>query len=141
MVNCPGFELESFLKAFKIAFKTINFIKFDKIILKMKKLRSIIALSLLVFAASCQTRVVDKLKPMQKNSLELYQKYTITTNEPKVVKMEVLKVDDDKIYGKTNDGQEVNINKSDVRTIKKTDWISSILIGAAGILAVIFVPI
>ncbi|WP_234111257.1 MULTISPECIES: bacteriophage spanin2 family protein [Chryseobacterium] len=107
----------------------------------MKNPRAIIALSLLVFATSCQTRVVDKLKPMQKNSLELYQKYTITTNEPKLVKMEVLKVDDDKIYGKTSNGQEVNINKSDVRTIKKTDWISSIAIGAAAILAVIFVPI
>jgi uncharacterized protein involved in tellurium resistance len=55
--------------------------------------------------------------------------------------MEVLKVDDDKIYGKLKSGEEVVINKSDVREAKKLDLFSSIAIALAAIAAVIFVPI
>ena len=101
-------------------------------------------LSILVFlflVTSCQTRVVSIQKPLQNNSLELYQKYTIQTQDAKVIKMEVLKVDDDKIYGKLKSGEEVVINKSDVREAKKLDLFSSIAIALAAIAAVIFVPI
>lgn len=101
-------------------------------------------LSILVFlflVTSCQTRVVSIQKPIQNNSLELYQKYTIQTQDAKVIKMEVLKVDDDKIYGKLKSGEEVVINKSDVREAKKIDLFSSIAIALAAIAAVIFVPI
>lgn len=101
-------------------------------------------LSILVFlflVTSCQTRVVSIQKPIQNNSLELYQKYTIQTQDAKVIKMEVLKVDDDKIYGKLKSGEEVVINKSDVREAKKLDLFSSIAIALAAIAAVIFVPI
>lgn len=91
--------------------------------------------------SSCQTRVVSTQKPLQNNSLELYQKYTIQTNDAKVIKLEVLKLDDDKIYGKLKSGEDVVINKSDVREAKKLDLFSSVAIAFAAIAAVIFVPI
>lgn len=91
--------------------------------------------------SSCQTRVVSTQKPLQNNSLELYQKYTIQTNDAKVIKLEVLKLDDDKIYGKLKSGEDVVINKSDVREAKKLDLFSSVAIAVAAIAAVIFVPI
>ena len=105
----------------------------------MKNVLSIFVCLFLV--TSCQTRVVSIQKPIQNNSLELYQKYTIQTQDAKVIKMEVLKVDDDKIYGKLKSGEEVVINKSDVREAKKLDLFSSIAIALAAIAAVIFVPI
>ena len=105
----------------------------------MKNVLSIFVCLFLV--TSCQTRVVSIQKPIQNNSLELYQKYTIQTQDAKVIKMEVLKVDDDKIYGKLKSGEEVVINKSDVREAKKLDVFSSIAIALAAIAAVIFVPI
>lgn len=107
----------------------------------MKKLLSIFAISLLLLATSCQTRVVSPQKPMYDNSLELYKKYTIQTKEPKLIKMEVLKVDAEKIYGKDKNGADVTVNRNNVREIKKLDVLSSVALGAAAILAVIFVPI
>lgn len=105
----------------------------------MKKLVPILMI-LFVFA-SCQTRVVSVQNPIQANSVELYQKYTIQTNDAKIVKMEVLKQDQVKIYGKLKNGEEVIINKSDIREMKKLDLFSSIAIGVAALAAVIFVPI
>jgi hypothetical protein len=105
----------------------------------MKKLFSILVL--LFILASCQTRVVSLQKPMQKNSVELYQKYTIQTNDAKIIKVNVLKQDDTKIYGKLKSGEEVVIEKSEVREIKKLDLFSSILIALGAVAAVIFVPI
>lgn len=107
----------------------------------MKKYFSILSLLLILTATSCQTRVVSLQKPMQKNSLELYQKYTVQTNEGKMIKLEVLKQDDTQIFGKSKTGEEIVINKSDVREVKKVDLFSSIAIGLAAIAAVIFVPI
>ena len=60
----------------------------------MKKSFPIFVLVLTLFVTSCQTRVVTLDKPITNNSLELYQKYTFETQDAKVVKMEVLKVDD-----------------------------------------------
>ena len=107
----------------------------------MKKYFSILSLLVILTATSCQTRVVSLQKPMQKNSLELYQKYTVQTNEGKMIKLEVLKQDDTQIYGKTKTGEEVVISKADVREVKKVDLFSSVVIGLAAIAAVIFVPI
>lgn len=90
---------------------------------------------------SCQTRVVSLQKPMQNNSLELYQKYTVQTNDAKVIKLEVLKLDDENIYGKLKSGEDVIIKKSDVREAKKLDLLSSVAVAVAAIAAVIFVPI
>ena len=90
---------------------------------------------------SCQTRVVSMNKPMQNNSLELYQKYTIQTKDAQVLKVEVVKLDDEKIYGKLKSGETVVINKGDVREAKKVDVFSSLVIALAAIAAVIFVPI
>ena len=95
----------------------------------------------LMILTSCQTRVVSMQKPMQNNSLELYQKYTIQTNDAQIIKLEVLKLDDEKIYGKLKSGEDVVINKSDVREAKKLDLLSSVAIAVAAIAAVIFVPI
>lgn len=107
----------------------------------MKKLFSIFILILLLSVTSCQTIVVSVQKPMKDNSLELYQKYTIQTNDAKITKMEVLKVDDQNIYGKTKTGESVTINRAEVREIKKLELIPSIAIAVAAVTAVIFVPI
>ena len=95
----------------------------------------------MLLITSCQVRVVSPQKPMQKNSIELYQKYTVQTNDAKEVRMQVLRQDDEKIYGKTKNGEEIEINKSDIREVKKVDLLSSIAIGLAAVAAVIFVPI
>ena len=95
----------------------------------------------MLLLTSCQTRVVSMQKPMQNNSLELYQNYTIQTNDAKSIKLKVLKLDDEKIYGKLKSGEDMVINKSDVREAKKLDLFSSIAIALAAIAAVIFVPI
>lgn len=107
----------------------------------MKKYFSIIVLILILSVSSCQTRVVSQQKPLQANSLELYEKYTILTNEPAEYKVQVLKQDGTKIYAKNKKGEEIVINKSDIREVKKLDLLSSIAIGVAAIAAVIFVPI
>ena len=78
---------------------------------------------------------------MQKNSLELYQKYTFQTNDGRLTKMEVLKQDDSQIYGKTKTGEDVVIAKADVREARKLDVFSSIVVGLSAGAAVIFVPI
>ena len=107
----------------------------------MKKYFSIFTLLVILSVTSCQTRVVSQQKPMQKNSLELYQKYTFQTNDGKLTKMEVLKQDDTQIYGKTKSGEDIVIAKADVREARKLDVFSSIVLGLAAVAAVIFVPI
>ena len=107
----------------------------------MKKYFSIFTLLIILTATSCQTRVVSQQKPMQKNSLELYQKYTFQTNDGRLTKMEVLKQDDSQIYGKTKTGEDIVIAKADVREARKLDVFSSIVVGLAAVAAVIFVPI
>lgn len=106
----------------------------------MKKLFAVIVLMVLLSVTSCQTRVVSSVKPMQKNSIELYKKYTIQTQDAKEVKVEVVRLDDEKIYGKTKSGEEVVINKSDVREVRRFDLLPSIAIGVAAVAAVIFIP-
>lgn len=106
----------------------------------MKKLIPIFSL-LLLLMVSCQTRVVSSQKPMKESSLELYQKYTVQTNDAKITKLQLLKIDEQNIYGKTKTGENVTINKYDIREVKKVDLLSSIGIGVAAIAAVIFVPI
>ena len=98
-------------------------------------------LSISVMLISCQTRVVSPNKPMYDNSLDLYKKYTVVTNDSKSQKLEVIKVDAAKIYGKNKSGETVEIQRSDVREIKKPDVLSSIIIVVAAVAAVIFVPI
>lgn len=105
----------------------------------MKRISAFIILTF--FLISCQTRVVSQQKPLQANSLELYQNYTIVTNAPAQYKVQVLKQDQDKIYTKNKKGEEIIINKSDIREVKKLDLFSSIAIAVAAIAAVIFVPI
>lgn len=107
----------------------------------MKNFFSIFVLLLLLTATSCQTRVVSAQKPMQVNSLELYQRYTIQTHDAKQYKVEVLRQDTEKIYAKTKLGEEVTLNKSDIREVKKLNILSSVLIAVAAVAAVIFVPI
>ncbi|WP_367174823.1 bacteriophage spanin2 family protein [uncultured Chryseobacterium sp.] len=130
MVDCAGFKFKIILK--KHIFEKISY---------MKKLFPIFILVLLLSITSCQTRVVSVQKPMKDNSLELYQKYTIQTNDAKITKMQVLKVDEQNIYGKTKTGESVTINRVDVREVKKLELLPSIAIGVAAIAAVIIVPI
>ena len=78
---------------------------------------------------------------MQTNSLELYQKYTIQTNDAQSIKLKVLRQDNEKIIGKLKTGEEVVVDKSNIREAKKVDVLSSVFIGVAALAAVIFVPI
>lgn len=105
----------------------------------MKRLFYIIIIS--SFLYSCQTRVVSQEKPLQANSLELYQNYTIITNTPAQYKVQVLRQDEEKIYTKNRKGEEFIINKNEIREVKKLDLFSSVAIGLAAIAAVVFVPI
>ena len=109
--------------------------KYPKIIFKL------FTLSLFALMISCQTRVASPSKPMFDNTLELYKKYSIQTKDAKTQKIEVLKVDATKIYGKNKAGEMVEIERSEVREIKKPDILSSVIIGAAALAAVIFIPI
>ena len=109
--------------------------KYPKIIFKL------FTLSLFALMISCKTRVVSPSKPMFDNTLELYKKYSIQTKDAKTQKIEVLKVDATKIYGKNKAGEMVEIERSEVREIKKPDILSSVIIGAAALAAVIFIPI
>ncbi|MNK22751.1 hypothetical protein D3C87_410320 [compost metagenome] len=106
-----------------------------------KNITKLLVLSLFFILASCSTRVVSPNKPMQDNSLDLYKTYTIQTKDAKSQKLEVLKVDATKIYGKNKAGEMVEIEKSEVREIKKPDYLVSAIIAIAAIAAVIFVPI
>ena len=107
----------------------------------MKKLFSILTFIFLLVLSSCQTLVVSQQKPLKDNSLELYQKYTIQTNDVRQVKMEVLKIDDTKIYGKDRKGENIEIEKSNIRQVRKLNVLASVGIAVAAIAAVIFVPI
>lgn len=105
----------------------------------MKRIFVLIILSLFLY--SCQTRVVSQEKPIQANSLELYQKYTITTNDAKIYKVEVLRQDGEQIFTKTKKGEEIVINKNEIREAKKLDLLSSVAIAVAAVAAVIFIPL
>ena len=94
-----------------------------------------------VFLYSCQSRIVSQEKPLQANSIELYKKYTVLTNDAKAYKVEVLKQDADKIYTKNKDGEEIVIEKSNIREMKKVDILASVAIGVAALAAVIFIPL
>ncbi len=107
----------------------------------MKRFFSILTLSILLAFTSCQTRVVSQAKPIQQNSLELYQNYTIQTNDAKLYKLKILRQDAEKIYAKDKNGEEIVINKNEIREVRKTDFLSSIALGLAAVAAVIFVPI
>ncbi len=107
----------------------------------MKKFFRIIILLAALSLTSCMTRVVDAQKPLRDNSIELYQKYRIQKTDASFVKAEVVKIDPENLYVKTTTGEMITIPKSEIYEIKKLDLLSSIAIGAAAILAVIFVPI
>ena len=105
----------------------------------MKRAFAVIIISF--FLLSCQTRVVSQQKPFKPNSLELYHRYTIQMNDASEMKIQVLRQDSEKIYGKTPTGEEVTINKNEVREIRKPDIFSFVAIVLAGVAAVIFIPI
>ncbi len=96
---------------------------------------------ILLSIMSCQTRVMDQQKPLQNNSFELYQKYSIQTNDAKTTKVQVLKVDDENVYGKTNNGEDIVIKKEEIHQVKKFNLLNSILIGVGAVAALIFIPI
>ncbi|WP_379967580.1 bacteriophage spanin2 family protein [Epilithonimonas sp. UC225_85] len=101
-------------------------------------------LSVFIVLVSCQTRVVSPNKPFYDNSIELYKKYTIQTKDAKKQKIEILKIDATKIYGKNQAGDKVEIEKSEIREIRKPNLLTSILLAVfavGGVIAVIFVPV
>lgn len=106
-----------------------------------KNITKVLFLSLFFMLASCTTRLVSPNKPLQDNSLDLYKTYTIQTKDAKSQKVEVLKIDATKIYGKNKAGEMVEIEKSEVREVKRPDFILSAVIAIAAIAAVVFIPI
>lgn len=110
----------------------------------LKNITKVLVLSLFFVLASCTSRVVSPTRPLQDNSLTLYKTYTIQTKDAKSQKIEILKVDATKIYGKNKADQMVEIEKSDVREIKKPNVLTSILVAVfaiGGVIAVIFIPV
>jgi len=78
---------------------------------------------------------------LQDNSIDLYKKYTIQTKDAKSQRIEVLKIDATKIYGKNKAGEMVEIEKNEVREVKKPDYLVSAIIAIAAVAAVVFIPI
>lgn len=107
----------------------------------MKRLHAIFILMVVFMLASCQTRVVSLNKPFTKNSLALYQKYTFQLNDASIIKMEVLRIDNENVYGKTKNETQVVIKQSDIREARKLDVVSSLAVGLGAIAAVILAPI
>lgn len=107
----------------------------------MKNLYSIFIVSLVLLMASCQSRVVSVQKPFNKNSLELYKRYSFQLQDASNIRMQVLRVDAENVYGKNNDDEQIVINASEIREVKKTDLFSSVAVALAAVAAVIFVPI
>ncbi len=105
----------------------------------MKKLLAISFFILIL--VSCQTQVVTPQKPIRSNSLDLYTTYNIQTNDARTMKVKVLKQDDTKIYGKLKSGENVVIEKKDVREVKKFNVVSSVFVALAAVAAVILIPI
>lgn len=106
----------------------------------MKKFFHLVLVAVFFLVTSCQTQVVSQKKPMKENSLELYKKYTIQTNDGKTTRIQVLRTDETNIIGKTKTGEDVTITKSDVREVKKYNLLASIGIAAGAILALILIP-
>jgi len=107
----------------------------------MKNLYSILIVSFVLVLASCQSRVVSVQKPFNKNSLELYKRYNFQLQDASNIKMQVLRVDAENVYGKNKDQEQIVIKASDIREVKKTDIFSSVAVALAAVAAVIFVPI
>ncbi|WP_434980374.1 bacteriophage spanin2 family protein [Daejeonia sp. YH14] len=106
----------------------------------MKK-RVFVSAGIFLLLVSCQTQVVNQVKPLHDNTLELYQKYTIQTNDSKIQKVQVLKTDSENIYAKDKNGQKVTIPRKEVHEIKKFDLLASVAIIAAAIAALVFIPV
>ena len=106
----------------------------------MKK-RVFVSAGVFLLLVSCQTQVVNHAKPLHDNTLELYQKYTIQTNDSQVQKVQVLKTDSENIYGKDKNGQSVTIAKKDIHDIKKFDLLASLGIIAAAVAALLLIPV
>lgn len=105
----------------------------------MKKIFPVLIVLLLL--SSCKSRVVSPDRPMQNNSLELYHRYEVQTNDARVLKMKVVKVDQENIYGKLKSGEIVTIPRSDIHLVRKTDVLGSILLGLIAVGTVIIIPI
>lgn len=107
----------------------------------MKRFLYLLGISVLFLMSSCHTRVVTEQKPLRANSLDLYQNYVVQTNDAKTYKMKILKVDEEKIYGKTKKDETIEIKKEDIREIKKFNLLATIGIAAVAALAFIFIPV
>lgn len=107
----------------------------------MKSIFQIFLVSVVMLFTSCQTRIVTNDKPLRSNSLELYQKYTVQTHDGKIQKVQVLKQDETTITAKNKTGENVVINKSDIREVKKFNILGSVLIGLGAVAALILIPV
>ncbi len=104
----------------------------------MKKI--IALLSIFLIMASCQTKVVTAKMPLKDNTLQLYKTYSIQSQGAKTIKVKVLKIDNQNIYGKLKNGENITLNRNEIVQIRKPDPFSSLIIAAAAVAAVVFVP-
>lgn len=97
--------------------------------------------SIFLLATSCQSVIVAPNQPLKDKKIELYQKYNIQTMDGKRTKVKVLRIDDQNIYGRNNDDQEITISKTDIREVRKFNLLASLGIGAAAVLALLLIPV
>lgn len=107
----------------------------------MKNLFRTFILVTLISLTSCQTRVVSASKPFKDSKIELYQKYNIQTNDGKRMKVKVLRMDQENIYGKTQKGEDIVVPKSEIHEVRKFDGLASLGVLAAAIVALLLIPV
>ena len=107
----------------------------------MKNVFRSLLLVLTIVLTSCQSRVVSPTKPLRDNKIELYQSYNIQTNDSRRMKVQVLRLDQDNIYGKNSKGEDVVIAKNEVREMRKFDFLASVGVIAAAIAALLLIPV
>ena len=119
--------------------KLINFIIFEKKIMRLKNSLFLILFFLVV--TSCQTRVVHPNQAIKENTLELYEKYTIQTMDAKIQKVQVIRIDNENIYAKSKTNENIVIKKNDIREVKKFNLLGTIGVIAGAIAAFILIPV
>lgn len=107
----------------------------------MKNFFKFLSLIIIVSLTSCRTIVSNPGKPLKDNSLALNHKYEVQDFTAKIHKIKITSIDNKNIYGISNKGETISIDKKQIREVKKVKVVSSIVVGIMAIAAVIFVQI
>ncbi|WP_123983440.1 MULTISPECIES: bacteriophage spanin2 family protein [Chryseobacterium] len=101
----------------------------------------LIILVICMCLTSCKSIISNPVKPLKDDSLELNQKYEVQDFTTKIHKIKITSIDSKSIYGISNKGDFISIDKKHIREVKKVKVVSSIVVGIMAIAAVIFIPI